>query len=126
MNHSIPILKDEEREHPVPSEWRPKLSDIAIALKDGNLRLLGLPAVEPLDEATANGIASNMREYGATLIPLPEESWETSVCQWQLEYWEVLVDLFTAEEGRSDLVLHLKVFEQGGSFAFKVHSVYVP
>ena len=122
----VPIRKEEEQDHPVPSEWRPKLRDIVMALSDGNFRLLGLANVDPLDEATATGISNNIKDYGATLIRLPDRTWETSVCQWQLGYWEILVDLFTAEEGLSDLVLHVKVFEDGDGFAFKVHFVYVP
>ncbi|MEO6217826.1 MAG: hypothetical protein ABIO86_17490, partial [Sphingomonas sp.] len=121
-----PVLKDEEQEHPVPSEWRSKLRDIAGALENGNYSLRGLADVDPLDEATAAGIARNIDDYGCTLSPLPDDSWDTSVCQWQLDYWEVLVDLFTVEEGRSDLVLDVKVFEEAGGFLFKVHFVYVP
>lgn len=126
MSKPVPVLKDEEQEHPVPSEWRSKLRDIAGAFENGNHSLRGLVNVDPLDEATAAGIARNIDDYGCTLSPLPDESWDTSICQWQLDYWEVLVDLFTAEEGRSDLVLHVNVFEEAGGFVFKVHFVYVP
>lgn len=126
MSAPVPILKDEEQEHPVPSLWRSKLRDIAEALKDGNFNLLGLADVDQLDDTTAARIARNINDYGCTLTSLPDASWETSVCQWQLEYWEVLVDLFTVEEGCSDLVLHVHVFERVGGFDFKVYFVYVP
>jgi hypothetical protein len=126
LNELVPILKDEEQEHAVPSEWRPKLRDIADALAAGNYSLRGLASVDPLDEATAAGVARNIGDYGCTLTSLSEESWDTSVCQWQLDYWEVLVDLFTVEEGCSDLVLHVHVFEEADGFLFKVHLVYVP
>jgi len=122
----VPILKDEEQEQSVPSEWRLKLRDIAGALKDGNYSLQGLADVDPLDGDTAARIARNIDAYGCTLSSLSDETWDTSVCQWQLDYWEVLVDLFTIEEGCSDLVLHLNVFERAGGFVFKVHLVYVP
>ncbi|KPF56514.1 hypothetical protein IP65_01575 [Novosphingobium sp. AAP1] len=126
MNAPFPILKDDEREHPVPFLWRSKLRDIAEALKDGNFNLLGLADVEPQDDDAAAAVARNIKGYGFTLTSLPDESWETSVCQWQIEYWEVMVDLFTVEEGYSDLVLHVHVFERDGGFNFKVHYVYVP
>ncbi len=126
MSDPVPILKDEVQEHRVPSEWRSKLCEIADALKDGNFSLLGLGSVEQLDEATADGIARNIYSYGCALTALPDESWDTSVCQWQSEHWEVLVDLFTVEEERSDLVLFVNVFEEAGDFIFKVHFVYVP
>jgi len=121
-----PILKDEVREHPVPFEWRSKLREIADSLKAGNFNLRNLECVEPLDEDTAAGIARNIDAYGYTLMALPDECWATAVCRRQLKYWEVLVDLCTVEEGRSDLVLHVNVFEKADSFDYKVRFVYVP
>lgn len=126
MTQPVPILKDEEREWPVPSEWRQTLREIVGAIKDGNYSLSGVARVEQLDEDAATAIAKSVRAYGETLRALPEESWDASVCQWQLSYWELLVDLFTIEGGRSDLVLHVAVFEEGRDFVFKVHFVYVP
>lgn len=126
MSGPVPILKDEEREHPVPSLWRSKLRDIAEALKDGNFNLFGVADVAPQDDDAASAIARNIKHYGFTLTSLPDATWATSVCQWQLDYWEVLVDLFTVEEGCSDLVLHVHIFERSGGFDFKVHFVYVP
>jgi hypothetical protein len=41
-------------------------------------------------------------------------------------HWEVIVDLWTKEEGQSDLVLSLMVTEAGAGHRFKVHLVYVP
>jgi len=126
MSLLVPILKDEVREHPVPSAWRSKLREIVDAFKNGNFGLRNLECVGSLSEETATGIARNVDAYGCTLASLPDECWDTAICQWQLEYWEVLVDLFTVEEGRSDLVLHVNVFENGGIFDFKVHFIYVP
>jgi hypothetical protein len=126
MTEPVPILKDEHRQQPVPSAWRPVLRDIAGAIRDGNYRLRGIAHVQPLDEDTAAVIARNVREYGETLSTLPEACWDTSVCQWQLSYWELLVDLFTLESGQSDLVLHVNVFEDGPGFVIRVHLVYVP
>ena len=39
--------------------------------------------------------------------------------------WDVLIDLYTEEEGASDLVLEAHVFEQGMGQVFEVHFVYV-
>jgi hypothetical protein len=41
-------------------------------------------------------------------------------------HWELLVDLWTAEEGRSDLVLQGDVFETNSGTCFTIRSVYVP
>jgi hypothetical protein len=61
--------------------------------------------------ATAEQIRRYLADYGCTLVELPEDTWQTSVSQWMETHWEVLVDLWTAEEGRSDLVLAGRVVE---------------
>jgi len=61
-----------------------------------------------------------------TLAELPDETWATSVSQWMGTHWEVLVDLWTVESGKSDLVLDARVFEQETGFRIEIHSVYVP
>jgi hypothetical protein len=60
------------------------------------------------------------------LTSLPEATWETSACQWTGEYWDVLVDLFTIEEGASDLALAVRVYEDGSGYSFEIQSVHVP
>ncbi|MDG4827327.1 hypothetical protein O7635_36250 [Asanoa sp. WMMD1127] len=66
-------------------------------------------------------------DYGdVTLVPLPEESWDTSVSLWHGDRWSCLVDLWTEQEGRSDLVLDVDVFEHGPGHRFVVQLVYVP
>lgn len=89
-------------------------------------RPAGYSFVDPLDDETATGIARSIAAYGCTLSSLPEESWKTSVCLWQQDRWAVLVDLFSVEEGRSDLVLQVNVYQEPSGFIFKVHFVYVP
>ena len=56
----------------------------------------------------------------------PDETWTTSVAQWTGSHWDVLVDLWTVESGRSDMVLHTCVAESAGGYQFKIHLVYVP
>jgi len=41
-------------------------------------------------------------------------------------YWDAIVDLWTAESGKSDLVLTVRVFEEGDGSRFEVNGVYVP
>lgn len=112
---------------PVPPVWRPTLAAIVAALVRGDLAAAGIPGVEPLDAATQDQVRDAVRDYGdVTLVPLTDETWETSVAIWSGHRWEVLVDLRTAEEGRSDLVLHAYVREDGGGYAYAVHLLYVP
>ncbi|SEL89313.1 hypothetical protein SAMN05428989_2804 [Pseudoxanthomonas sp. GM95] len=71
-------------------------------------------------------MSDNVAAYGGTLDTLPPETWWTSVYVWMGEWWEVLVDLFTVEEGRSDLVLFLRVRERASKYEFEVTSLHVP
>jgi hypothetical protein len=40
--------------------------------------------------------------------------------------WEVLVDLRTESEGRSDLILHAYVVHKGDNHQVEIYMVYVP
>jgi hypothetical protein len=42
------------------------------------------------------------------------------------QHWDILVDLWTAEEGRSDLVLGGKVVEGSAGPRLTIDMVYVP
>ncbi|WP_425480014.1 DUF7668 domain-containing protein [Aerolutibacter ruishenii] len=86
----------------------------------------GVTGVEPIPEEIAAHIRSYIADYGATLTALPEDTWASSVCIWYGDHWKALVDLWTAEEGRSDLVLHADVTEAGPGFSIRVSLVYVP
>ncbi len=127
MSENVPILKDEDRELPVPSEWRKTLRDVVEYLKEGRQDTkLGIPGVRDVSRRDLDGIYANIKAYGATLSSLPEESWMTSVCQWMRDSWLILVDLHTVEEGASDLVLFVKAIEEGQSYRFEIDSVHVP
>jgi len=113
-----------EEQQPVRVEWRLALSQVVAAFAAGNCRLdPGVPGVEPLSTSSATQISDYIQDYGARLVPLPEESWESSVCIWGGHHWDVLVDLWTTEEGRSDLVMHAHVSPSG---TIRIHAVYVP
>ena len=64
--------------------------------------------------------------YGETLADLPDEAWETSIAQWMGTHWDVLLDLWTVESGRSDMALCARVFEEEDGFRFEIDSVHVP
>lgn len=80
----------------------------------------------PISKNEADRLRRNIAAYGVHLSELPERAWQTSVCRWMEDYWDVLVDLFTEEEGESDLVLFIKVYEREVSYRFNVESVHVP
>lgn len=126
MQEHLPI-KDEEHELPVAVVWRPKLKDIVQALVERDYRFSrGIESLLPLRESSAEQIEAYIEDYGETLTELSDETWNSSISLWMRTYWDVLVDLWTIEAGRSDLVLHLRVFESGDGFSFMVDLVYVP
>lgn len=120
-------VKDGDSERPIPTVWRETLKRIVDAFVAGDYALEAeIPGVEPVPAKTASQIRRYLTDYGATLVSLPEQTWETSVCIWYGDHWSLLVDLWTNEEGRSDLVLDAKVIEAGSGFRTEVHLVYVP
>jgi len=127
MSQTVPVVKDEHHQSPIPSVWRPTLAAIAQTLKEGDFHgMQHLPGVGPVAPKDAARMTDYIESYGACLISLPDAAWETSVCQWMRGYWDVLVDLYTQEEGPSDLVMSLRVREEGSGFVFEGMSVYVP
>jgi hypothetical protein len=120
-------IKDEDAEHPVASAWRPTLKKIVDSFVRGDYGLKKrIPSVAAIPPATARQMKKYVADYGETLCALPDDTWSTSVAQWMGTRWEVLVDLWTVESGRSDLVLHAIVSEAKNGFRIKVHLVYVP
>lgn len=57
---------------------------------------------------------------------MPDETWDSSVCNWYDDHWIVLVDLWTEGEGRSDMVLSVTVTEAGEGYGFEIYMVYAP
>ena len=125
-SHDPLPLKDEAAEHPIAAAWRPTFQQIVRALARGDYRLAdGIESVEPVSEETSLHIRNSIDSYGATLVDLTEETWRTSVARWMGSHWEALVDLRTAEEGRSDLVLGARIREAQPGYRFEVSMVYV-
>ncbi|OTG99754.1 hypothetical protein [Acinetobacter sp. ANC 4973] len=128
MTQNIPVPYDSEFQSPIPSIWRDCIIQIVEAFKDKDFgRLNTLPSVQCIDLAYASEIAENIDAYGAHLISLAEESWHTSVCIYmENESWKAIIDLFTVEEGRSDLIIDLFIFKKENQFIFQINNIYVP
>ena len=127
VSSEVLAVKDESAQRPIPTAWRPILREIVGALSSRDYQLKrGLSRVAAVPAETALHIQNYIQDYGATLVKLPEEAWASSVCIWMGDYWDVLLDLWTQEEGQSDLVLSARVTEAGFDFAFKIQMVYVP
>jgi hypothetical protein len=119
--------RNEELEQAIPVEWRPAIMEIVEAIRNRNLRSRNVSGYEvSVDPAEIEDIYRGVDYYGDTLVSLSEDTWQTSVCRWMGSYWHLLIDLFTAEEGLSDLVLFLDVYEHESSTTFKVQSLHIP
>lgn len=120
-------VEDESCAHAIAAVWRPVLRDIVKALAEGDYELSrAIPSVAPPSRAAADQIRAYVGEFGEALVDLPDETWNSSVSQWMVTHWDVLIDLWTVESGSSDLVLSLRVFRADGGYRFEIDSVYVP
>lgn len=128
MSAQFEITKDVTRQRPVPTAWRKPLSQVVDCIGTGDFSPGGgIPGVQPLDTKVARSIEESIASYaGVTLAELPEDAWQTSVCQWMGNYRDVIVDLYTESEGQSDLVLLARVKESDSGFKFQILSVHVP
>ncbi|MEV4216547.1 hypothetical protein [Micromonospora sp. NPDC049662] len=121
-------VKDATLEGPIPEAWRPTLKAVVDSLVGRDAAIgAGLPPVDPVPTEISQKCRQAIDNYGdVTLITPPDESWNTSVALWFGDHWRCLVDLWTEEEGRSDLVLDVDVFENGPGYRYRVNLVYVP
>ena len=127
QSDEVLAVKDEESERPIPTAWRQQFREIVDAFVVGDFGLgVGIRGVPPVSADRASLIRDYIEGYGATLVALPEETWDSSVCIWYGDHWAALVDLWTEQEGRSDLVLHTRVRELDSGFSIEVDLVYVP
>ena len=125
--NEIVVVKDEENELPIPSVWRPVFIEIVNAFVRRDYFISdGVDNVSPVSNQTAVQVKEYIEDYGEELVQLPEETWESSIYIWMGTYWGVLVDLFTAGEGRSDLVLRAEVTESDTGYVVDIIMVYVP
>lgn len=103
------------------------ICEVVRRLAAGDYRLEhGVAGVEPVSAETAKHLRDYVADFGATLVELPSETWETSVAQWIDPAWEILVDLWTAEDGRSDMVLSGRVVDSDDGARLTIHMIYVP
>lgn len=125
--NEVTIEKDEENERPIPSIWRSTFTRIidAFVQKDYSLTC-EIMGVSPVSSETANHIKEYIEDYGEELTQLPNETWDYSVCLWMGSHWDVLIDLWTVGEGRSDLVLGARVSEVENGYIIDIGMVYVP
>ncbi|WP_297575083.1 hypothetical protein [uncultured Deefgea sp.] len=121
------VEKDEENQLPIPTVWRPIFVSIVDAFVNKDYSLsCEIDGVASVSKETANHIKEYIEDYGEELIQLPNETWESSICICMGGHWDVLIDLWTAGEGRSDLVLGARISESTNGYLVDIEMVYVP
>jgi hypothetical protein len=82
---------------------------IVESMIDGHpIVVAGIPAVDRVSSEQTNDLYGALAAYGDVhLVRLPGATWATSVTLWMVTKWNCLIDLWTAEEGRSDLELEI-------------------
>lgn len=122
-------IKDEDNAHPIADAWRLTIAAIVHRIAGGDYGLCdGVEDVTMTDRYVAFN-ADYVAHFGETVIDLPLETWTTSIAQWMGDWWDCLIDLYTAESGSSDLVLELRVYEDAerrSGYRFEVGMIYVP
>jgi hypothetical protein len=121
------MVSKEEGQNLVPIVWRDVFVRINECLVFKDFNLSHAPEfVGRLDDERALLIKESVESYVDKLVLLPEETWASSVCQWEGGWWAVLVDLYTENQAPSDLVLSARIYEDRDFFRFQVEAVYVP
>jgi hypothetical protein len=127
MSEDARVQKAIDKQLPLPPVWKQPFIAIVDAFCRGDFQLAGGVAwVRPIAPEDAERIAGNIEGYGDQLIGLNDEAWRTSVHLWNGRCWEVLLDLCTAKQGQSDLVLFADVYEAGDEYEIEIQDVHVP
>lgn len=111
----------------IPKDWRKKIVDIVEVFKNRNLEKLNeIEDIEYIELEHAQDILSNLDSCDLSLVSLPNETWESSSCIYFGDGWQVFIDLYTKEEGRSDFILTFVVMKNGPNLIFTLDNIYVP
>lgn len=113
---------------PFPERWRPIVTEVVHRLVLGDYAGLYRDGfISPNSDPAEGGVGYWIEDYPATLVDLPPEAWLH--CGWILmadgTHWAILVDLWTAEEGRSDLTMEAKLWDDGSTVSVVIDDVHV-
>lgn len=123
-------------ESPIPLSLRPALSEVVDRLVAGDYEGLKHDRIDPYAD---RDLGLWIREYGrapgsdepgrATLVPLPEEAWDWAEVVFEdsgpPRVWGVVLDLWTLEEGHSDLSMEAEVTATSGGLRVVVSDIHV-
>ena len=124
----IPVKYELDAELPVPSVFRETFDRIIRTFLNRNNRYLGVELENVSFDRDAIGISlAQIKDYPASRVSIGTKTWESCICMWQGDCWDVLIDLHIDDEADvSDLVLSAKVLPDGDHFKYDVGFVHVP
>ncbi|SEI11930.1 hypothetical protein SAMN05660691_03886 [Rheinheimera pacifica] len=127
MSQNIVAVEDEHASHPIATDWRPMLAEVVERFVKGDFNLSNpVSGVLPVETDVARHNKDYVTSYGQPLASLSNEVWNSSCAQWMGTHWDIIIDLCTATDGISDLVLTGKVVNINGKAMFTVGLIYVP
>jgi hypothetical protein len=120
---------DRRSDSPVPKRWRTLLESIVHRLVIGDYAGLAADGlVSYTNDPTDESIGRWIEDYPAKLVDLPAEAWAYSAhAPWAgaAQSWWVIVPLWTAEEGHSDLSMEATIWDDGFEIVAKIDNVHV-
>lgn len=112
-------------DNPVPERWRGPLADIVDRIVAGDYAGLVADGLVPGQRAPERAhFEHRVKEYPGTPVPLPPEAWVVAEAMQASDgSWHVWVDLWTKEEGRSELALTAGVEDDGETVSIAIETV---
>jgi hypothetical protein len=111
---------------PVPDGLRAPITDLVEALVRGDFD--SLEEDGRAGRVGADGLRRSITEYGRTLVVLPNEAFdlvEAGMVTARPREWWIVVPMWTAEEGRSDLSLELAAVPTQDGHRLEVTDLHV-
>ena len=111
----------------IPEKLRPALNELVNELINGNYEKL--EADGRAGRLTAHDLKNRLTEYRRTFIPLPDAAFDQGEMYTLIDgdgkSRGVDLDLWTMEEGRSDLTLQLTVRDTGTAIVLQIDDLHV-
>lgn len=116
-----------EEEYAIPKKLIPALKDVVHELVVGNFAKL--EADGRAGRLSAEDLRQVLEDYGRTFVDLPDEAFEVGGGAVPLanenETWGVDLDLWTKEEGQSDLTLTMTVRDTDKGIVIEIDDLHV-
>ena len=111
---------------PLPPELKSAIVDLVSDIVAG--RYAEIASGGRIGRLTADELAEAVRLYGRTLIPLPDDAWSfvhVYPINGDARALSLDVEMFTIEEGRSDLTLSLSARRDGDRWTIGIDDLHV-